>query len=89
MPAGAPTGFKFYFNGATRLLDPPGEEDFRQMYVDDLTLTGAGAGETLSAMVTITRNVVPVDTNGDGVPDAWLSGHGKDPQTSASRSHLA
>ncbi len=81
VPAGAPTGFKFYFNGATRLLDPPGEEDFRQMYVDDLTLTGAGSGETLSAVVTITRADVPDDSNGDGVPDAWLSGHGLDPDT--------
>ncbi|MDD2240156.1 MAG: alpha-amylase family glycosyl hydrolase [Kiritimatiellae bacterium] len=79
---GAPTRFKFYFNGATRLLEPPGQEDHRQMYVDDLTLTGPGAGETLSAQVTITRQEPVTDSNGDGVPDAWLAGHGRDPSTS-------
>ena len=84
VPAGAPTRFKFYFNASSVPTNLP-DQAKRQMYVDDLTLTGAGAGETLSAMVTITRNDVPVDTNGDGVPDAWLSGHGKDPQTSASQ----
>ncbi|HPJ57545.1 MAG TPA: hypothetical protein PLK81_07865, partial [Kiritimatiellia bacterium] len=81
---GAPTRFKFYFNGATRLLDPPGEEDFRQMYVDDLEIVSGSGGETLSDVVTITRADVPVDSNGDGVPDAWLSGHGLDPDTAGS-----
>ena len=82
VPAGAPTRFKFYFN-ASSVPGEPADQPKRQMYVDDLTLTGAGAGETLSAMVTLTRADVPVDTNGDGVPDAWLSGHGLDPQTPA------
>ena len=82
VPAGAPTRFKFYFN-ASSVPSEPADQPKRQMYVDQLTLTGAGAGETLGAIVTITRNDVPTDTNGDGVPDAWLSGHGLDPHTPA------
>ncbi|NCA81657.1 MAG: hypothetical protein EOM72_02790 [Opitutae bacterium] len=84
VPAGAPTRFKFYFN-ASSVPSELADQSKRQMYVDDLTLTGAGAGETLSAMATITRADVPVDSNGDGVPDAWLAGYGKDPLTPASQ----
>ncbi len=80
VPAGAPTRFKFYFN-ASSVPGEPEDQPKRQMYVDDLTLTGVGSGETLSAVVTITRADVPDDSNGDGVPDAWLSGHGRDPST--------
>ena len=80
VPAGAPTGFKFYYN-ASSVPAEPADQPKRQMYIDDLTLTGAGAGETLSAIITITRADVPEDSNGDGVPDAWLSGYGRDPST--------
>ena len=80
VPAGAPTRFKFYFNASSVPAEPENQPK-RQMYVDDLTLTGVGSGETLSAVVTITREDVPTDSNGDGVPDAWLSGHGRDPST--------
>lgn len=82
VPAGAPTRFKFYFN-ASSVPTNELEQANRQMYVDNLTLTGPGAGETLSAMVTITRAETVTDTNGDGVPDAWLAGYGKDPLTPA------
>jgi glycosidase len=75
---GAPTRFKFYFNATDAGTDE------RQMYVDDLEIVSGAGGETLSAMVTITRNDVPVDTNGDGVPDAWLADHGRDPSTPGS-----
>lgn len=80
--AGAPTRFKFYYN-ASAVPTNPVEQANRQMYVDNLSLTGAGSGETLSAMVTITRADVPTDSNDDGVPDAWLSGHGRDTLTPA------
>ncbi len=57
VPEGAPSRIKFYFNGATRLLDPPGEEDHRQMYVDHLNITVSGEGgvEFFDDTVTITR----------------------------------
>lgn len=78
VPAGAPTRFKFYFNATDDNTDE------RQMYVDDLAITGAGgAGDQLSASVTITRELVPTDSNGDGVPDAWLLSHGLDVNTPA------
>ncbi|HNS80740.1 MAG TPA: alpha-amylase family glycosyl hydrolase [Kiritimatiellia bacterium] len=77
VPAGAPTRFKFYFNATDAGTDE------RQMYVDSLSITGPGAGETLSAAVTITRDEPVADTNGDGVPDEWLIGHGLDPLTPA------
>ncbi len=75
VPAGAPSKIKFYYNASDRTPEPE-DEDKRQMYVDELKITGAGGGEPLSAVVTITRQDVPVDSNGDGVPDAWLAGHG-------------
>ena len=74
---GAPTRFKFYFNATDAGVDG------RQMYIDDLAIASGSGGETLSAVVTITRADVPTDSNGDGVPDAWLSGHGLDPSTPA------
>lgn len=83
VPAGAPTRFKFYFN-ASSVPEDEADKDKRQMYVDTLSLTGVGSGDTLSAMVTITRADLPFDSNGDGVPDAWLVGHGRDPSTSGS-----
>ena len=73
---GSPTRFKFYFNATDSSTDE------RQMYVDDLAIVAGSGGETLSAQVTITREEPVTDSNGDGVPDAWLSGHGLDPMTS-------
>jgi glycosidase len=57
------------------------ENDNFDLFINNLVLTGAGAGETLSDVVTITRADVPDDSNGDGVPDAWLDGYGRDPST--------
>jgi glycosidase len=76
---GAPSKIKFYFNASDRTENPE-DADKRQMYVDQLKIVGGGGGgDALSAMVTITRADTPVDSNGDGVPDAWCVEHGLDP----------
>ena len=83
VPGGAPSAIKFYFNASDR-TEAEEDADKRQMYVDQLKIVGSdagGGGDTLSAMVTITRADTPVDSNGDGVPDAWYVAHGRDPQT--------
>ena len=89
VPAGAPNRIKFYFNGST-VPELEEDHDKRQMYVDNLAITGeGGASETLSAFVTITREEEIIDSNGDGIPDSWCNRYGLDPLTTNLASQTA
>ena len=41
--------------------------------------TPAGADDNWSPWPTLTSNIPPVDTDGDGIPDSWEEEHGLDP----------
>jgi glycosidase len=76
VPAGAPSRIKFYYNATDA------DEDRRQMYFDNLSITDPAAGiGQVSAVITIERaEQDALDSNADGVPDWWYERYELDPQ---------
>ena len=67
VPAGAPSGFKLYFNATDSASDE------RQMYVDDFAIISTGgSGSVTSDTVTIVRQGTGfIDSNTNGIPDDY------------------
>ena len=88
VPAGVPTGFKLYYNAASVPGSP--DQDKRQMYFDNLSITARSGATTAQASVAIVREADGgQDTNGDGVPDAWYVQYGLNPSDAGAGNQMA